>query len=368
MISVILAVYNNENFVGEAIESILNQTITDFELIIINDGSTDKSEEVIQSFKDERILYFKQENKGVAGAKNVGLKVANGDFITIHDSDDISLPNRFERMLKCLESSDIGISHSDMLLITENGNPFGYWQSNNILPESIYSFFLNVGTPFNNPTILFKKEAIKGLFFDENVKVGSDTDLILQLGIKWKSFHIPEPLYLYRRHQTNVTNTKDQEVLKRHVRKHIKDEDLKWLSEVNWKSPKENSLFVAKLIAGLALFRRWMIDDAIYFFQNAIPLIKNQDDRHFFEGMKSLVEKDYQRSINMFNKIPEKDHIIENYLGEAFLSLKKYDEAFLHFKNALSIQPTYDVPIQNIKAIGIMKGNHVLDKRINKYK
>lgn len=368
MISVVLAVYNNENFIGEAIESILNQTITDFELIIINDGSTDRTEEVIHSFQDNRIRYYKQENKGVASAKNAGLKLAKGDFITIHDSDDVSLPNRLERMLKSLKSSDIGFTHCDMLLMNEKGKPFGYWQSNNIFPESMYSFFLNTGTPFNNPTILFKKEAINGLLFDESVKVGSDTDLVLQIAREWKSYHIAEPLYLYRRHQTNVTNNRDYEVLTRHVRKHLNDEDLKWISEIDWKSTEENSLFTAKLIAGVALSRRGMLDEAIYLFRDAIPLIKDQQDRNFFEGMKGLVEKDYQHSVNMFNKILEKDHIIENYLGEAYLSLKKYDESFLHFIKALSIQPNYNEPIQNIRALGIVKGQHTIDRRVNRYK
>lgn len=368
MISVILAVYNSEHFIGEAIQSILNQTLADFELIIINDGSTDRSEDVILSFQDPRIRYYKQENKGVAGAKNAGLKQAKGEYITIHDSDDISLPNRFERMLKGLESSDIGFVHSDMLLMTEKGKPFGYWQSNNIFPEDLYPFFLNIGTPFNNPTIIFKREAINGILHDEQVKVGSDTDLVLQIAREWKSYHIPEPLYLYRRHQTNVTNNKDPEVLTRHVRKNLRDEDLKGIPEVDWNSADGNALFTAKLIAGVALSRRGMLDDAIYMFRGAIPLINSQSERDFFEGMKALVEKDYHRSVKMFSKADEKSHILENYLGEAYLFLKKYDEAFSHFKKALSLQPNYNEPIQNIRAIGIIKGLNTIDHRVNRYK
>ncbi|MEH7444645.1 glycosyltransferase [Bacillus sp. JJ1122] len=368
MISVVLAVYNNESFVGEAIESILNQTFADFELIIINDGSTDSTDEVIQSFDDKRIHYYKQENKGVAAAKNAGMRLAKGDYITIHDSDDVSLPNRFERMMKGLESNDIGFVHCDMLLMTEKGKPFGYWQSNNIFPESMYTFFLNIGTPFNNPTIIFKKEAINGLLHDETVKVGSDTDLVLQIARECKSYHIPEPLYLYRRHQTNVTNNKDSEVLTRHVRKHLKDEDLNWIPAIDWNSPDGNALFIAKLVAGVALSRRWMLDDAILLFRDAIPLIRNKRDREFFEGMKAIVEKDYQRAVNMFSKITERTHHVENYLGEAYLHLKKYDEAFLHFKKALTFKPDYEEPIHNLRALGLIKGLHAIDIRANRYK
>jgi glycosyltransferase involved in cell wall biosynthesis len=368
MISVVLAVYNNERFVGEAIESILNQTFADFELIIINDGSTDKTEKVIQSFDDKRIRYYKQENKGVAAAKNAGMMHAKGDYITIHDSDDVSLPIRFERMLKGLASNDVGFVHCDMLLMAENGKPFGYWQSNNIFPESMYTFFLNIGTPFNNPTIIFKKEALNGLLHDETVKVGSDTDLVLQIAREFKSYHIPEPLYLYRRHQTNVTNNKDPEILTHHVRKHLNDDELKWIPAIDWDSPSENALFIAKLVAGVALSRRWMLDDAIYLFRDAIPLIRNNRDRDFFEGMKALVEKDYQRAVTLFSKITEKNHHIENYLGEAYLYLKKYDEAFLHFKKALTIHPSYNEPVQNIRAIGLLKGQHPIDQRANRYK
>src|SRR5690554_1707962 len=100
MISVILPVYNAGNFLKETIASILGQTEKNIELIIINDGSTDNSEEIILGFDDERIRYVKHdENKGVASAFNEGLKLANGDFITFHGADDVSLPNRFERLL-----------------------------------------------------------------------------------------------------------------------------------------------------------------------------------------------------------------------------------------------------------------------------
>jgi len=96
LVSVILPVYNCEKYVGEAIESVLNQTFKDFELIII-DGSTDRTEEVIKPYlADKRVKYQKQIGKGYAAAYNQGYKVAKGKYICFQDADDISLPTRLE--------------------------------------------------------------------------------------------------------------------------------------------------------------------------------------------------------------------------------------------------------------------------------
>jgi glycosyltransferase involved in cell wall biosynthesis len=370
MISVILPVYNGEKFIKETINSLLNQTEKDLELLIVNDGSTDNSEEVILSFIDKRIKYFKQENKGVAEAFNKGLSEAEGDFITFHGADDISLPHRFERTLEIIKNQSIGFVHSDMLLITGYGSPLGYWQSSNILPQDIYSFFLNVGTPFNNPTMIFKRDVLKtDIKYDPTIKVGSDTDFILKAVEDCLSYHIPEPLYLYRRHQTNVTNQRSYDVLSRHVKLNITNEDLKNIDEANWDydGPGHN-LFAAKLIAGIALSRRWMTNEAFILFNEAIPLIKNERDRTFFEGMKGLIEEDYQRAFKHFSKIENRNHLEENYLGESLLLLKKYNEAYPHFLRALEIYPLYHSPVINLKAIGMLKGFNMLDKHVNKYK
>lgn len=370
MISIILPVYNGEQFLKETIDSIIAQTEKDFELIIINDGSTDNSKEVINSFDDKRIRYFEQENKGVAEAFNRGLDEAKGDFITFHGADDISLPYRFEKAVGILKNEGIGYVHSDMLLITGNGSPLGYWESSNIAPDHIYSFFLNVGTPFNNASIVFKKEVVKGIHYDPTIKVGSDTDFILKIAREnYISYHIPEPLYIYRRHTKNVTNQRSYDVLARHIKLNISNEDLKRISEVDWNPEEGNqNLFTAKLIAGIALARRWMMNEAFILFNEAIPLIKSDRDRTFYEGMKGLIEKDYQRAFNHLNKIENRNHIEENYLGEALLFLKKYNQAYTHFLKALEISPDYNSPVQNIKAIGIIKGYNIIDKQVNKYK
>lgn len=370
MISVILSIYNGEKFIGDTIKSILQQTYTDFELIIVNDGSTDHSEEVISTFKDDRIHYVKQENKGTASAKNTGLRLAKGDFITFHDSDDISLPNRFERLLEAFFSEKIGLTHSDMLLMDENDSPFSYWGSSNILPNQIFSFFLHVGTPFNNPTILYRKETLENLSFDEKLKnTGEDTDLVLKITRKWPSYHIPEPLYLYRRHQTNVTNKISPEEFALHIKKNITNEELHHIKELNWDSnPLEHTILKAKLIAGVALSRRWMISEAIKLFNEARPYLKNQSDWDLYEGMKGILDRNYEMAIKHFEKIIEQDHIVENYLGEAYLYLKKYDKAFSHFMKALELNPHYPSPVQNLKSIGILKGYNNVDKYVNKFR
>ncbi len=95
-ISVVMAVYNEENYLRDSIESILNQTFTDFEFIIIDDGSTDKSSKIIESYKDNRIQFFKNEKKGIVKQLNFGINVANSQIIARMDADDIAERNRFK--------------------------------------------------------------------------------------------------------------------------------------------------------------------------------------------------------------------------------------------------------------------------------
>jgi len=121
LISVVMPVYNTEKFVAEAIESILAQTFTDFEIIIIDDCSTDKSWQIIQDFseKDQRIVTIQNsENQGLARSLNKGLKIAKGQFIARMDADDISMPQRFEIQLDFLKNHpDVGVVGSTVKFI-----------------------------------------------------------------------------------------------------------------------------------------------------------------------------------------------------------------------------------------------------------
>ncbi|MCY3864790.1 MAG: glycosyltransferase family 2 protein, partial [Chloroflexi bacterium] len=113
LVSVVMPVYNREIFVAEAIESILEQTFSDFEFVIVDDGSQDRSPEIIRQYerRDDRIrfLAFKQ-NKGKAAAKNFGIEAAQGQYIAGMDSDDVSLPQRLEKQVEFLRANpDIGV-------------------------------------------------------------------------------------------------------------------------------------------------------------------------------------------------------------------------------------------------------------------
>ena len=92
-----MAVYNSSQYIKPAIESILNQTLQDFELIIVNDGSTDNSLDIINSYRDERIILLNQENTGVAKARNNGVKISRSQYIAVQDSDDISYNYRLKK-------------------------------------------------------------------------------------------------------------------------------------------------------------------------------------------------------------------------------------------------------------------------------
>lgn len=121
MVSIITPFYNAEKYIAESISSVLNQTIKNWELLLINDGSTDRSKEIALSFKDERIRYFEQSNNGVSNARNFGLSKMKGDYFCFLDADDVLTPNSLEDRLEIFDKySDVNFVDGEVIVTKEN--------------------------------------------------------------------------------------------------------------------------------------------------------------------------------------------------------------------------------------------------------
>ena len=132
-VSVILPTYNRAQLIAQAIQSVLDQTYQDFELIIVDDGSKDETEEVVNSFDDERIRYARhEENKGANAARNTGIAMARGEYIAFQDSDDKWLPEKLERQMRIflITSTDIGVVYTGCWRV--EGTQKTYFPSPNI--------------------------------------------------------------------------------------------------------------------------------------------------------------------------------------------------------------------------------------------
>ena len=123
-VSVIIPAYNHERFVGPAIESVLNQTFDDFELIVINDGSTDRTGDVVQSYTDSRIIYRYQENQDAFNTINRGLGMVRGEYVAILNSDDIYFPDRLNRLIQVQEEKGAACLFTDVVPISDDGVEF----------------------------------------------------------------------------------------------------------------------------------------------------------------------------------------------------------------------------------------------------
>jgi len=208
-ISVLMSVYNGDKFINQTIDSILIQTEKDFEFIIINDGSTDNTEKIIKSYKDERIKYFFNNHKGLVNSLNKGLIVSNGRYIARIDADDISHPSRLK------EQSDYLDKHKDTVIcgtwakkINENGEDIGIF---NYPPEdhSAIKKYLIKHNPFIHSSVMFKKEVLKKTYnyigFFKHVEDYELWTRILKLGI---GHNIPKTLIYYRIHDNQITKRK----------------------------------------------------------------------------------------------------------------------------------------------------------------
>ena len=206
VISVVMSVYNGEKYLREAIESILGQTFIDFEFIIINDGSTDESAAIISSYNDTRIRLIQQENKGLAPALNVGLKVARGKYIARMDADDISLPGRFEKQFNFLESHPECVAVGSNAKIIDKAGEYLYTAGNPTAWEEILHYLPN--TPFFHSSTMFRKDlAIEcGGYFEEIKHHFEDMIFWNKMAELGELRNIEEPLLKYRLVPSAITN------------------------------------------------------------------------------------------------------------------------------------------------------------------
>ncbi len=198
-ISVLMPVYNAEKFLKEAIDSTLNQTFKDFELLIINDASTDNSKKIIMFYDDKRIRYFENDkNLGVAVTLNKGLKLARAELIARMDADDISFPNRFALQYKEMQKDkEITILASNYDVVDERGK-FLYTEKYAKSPEEIY-YTLQFRNCLGHPTAMFRTHIILDIFngYDKDHEA-EDYDLWLKISSKYKISKINISLFKLR--------------------------------------------------------------------------------------------------------------------------------------------------------------------------
>ena len=215
-ISVLMPNYNCERYIRKAIESILEQTYEDFELIIVDDCSTDGSWQIIQEYvkKDSRVRAYKNEkNQGIPKTRNRAVSLANGEYLAQMDSDDISFKDRFEKQMALfLENDVVG---SDIVLIDQNDRKVG---TREYCFNSIGRVILKE-SPLANPTTIFKRELIdKYGNYDENCSFGEDYDLWLRFYSKGAKFSgVSEVLYYYRQHSGQSKYTRTKETLRKTI-------------------------------------------------------------------------------------------------------------------------------------------------------
>jgi len=198
-ISVVMPTYNDGEYLHEAIDSILNQTFYDFEFIIINDGSTDNTEEIIDSYNDNRIRYLKNDsNCGNTVTRNKGMNAATGKYIAIMDSDDISVPNRLALQFEYLEKHpDIGILGGAKIFFDVHSWFYRRYPTD---PDYIKSF-LFFKNPVGQPTVMLRREILKkyGLLYNTKFESGGDFDFWYRSADKGVRIANLEAVLLYYR-------------------------------------------------------------------------------------------------------------------------------------------------------------------------
>lgn len=213
-VSVIITTYQRANLVSQAIESVLAQTYTDYEIIVVNDGSTDNTREVLARFGD-KITVIHQENKGLSVARNTGIMAAAARYIAFLDDDDLWIPNKLEKQIAFLESHPhIGLISSNTFFFDEFGILDDTWIQTFPTPPVQNCLTLFVRNFMPVLTVIVRKKCLDEVgLFDETMRSCEDYDLWLRIAEKWSIHFMSEPLGQCRKSANSMSTNQERMLL-----------------------------------------------------------------------------------------------------------------------------------------------------------
>ena len=207
LVSVIIPVFNGDQFIGETIDSVIGQSYRDLEVLVIDDGSDSKLKEIIQPYcdKDRRIRYYYQDHQGVSKARNYGIRLSQGSYLAFLDADDVWMEDNLWLKVPKLEGKSFGMVHSDALLMDKNSQPVHGilrgregWLLDDLL-------IWKTGQVPGPSSVLVKKEVIDRVgMFDENLSTAADRDFFIRVSAHYEIGRIEKPTWKYRVHDANM--------------------------------------------------------------------------------------------------------------------------------------------------------------------
>lgn len=362
MVSIIIPVFNGEAFISKSIESIINQSYKDIEIIVIDDGSIDNTAEIVKGFN--RVKYYFQNNMGPAAARNNGIRLSQGNFIAFQDADDVSLPNRIERQREFFrEYPDIDIVYNSVNIIDDQDKILSTLRSEGIY-NNTYDFLAM--TLFRQvipcpPSIMVRRKCFETVKYPEQFVNAEDYLFTIELAKKFKFKYLDEILYLYRRHQGNLTNKHNKQleneiaITENFGIDNIHDAINKTTFDILTKA-----LLTAKILIKVKCYT-----EAISLLESNV-LLHNNEYMWFYLGVCYYNIENYQKAKDCFEKsiyINKKLAEAHNNLGCCFACDNNFEQAIYFFNNATKIKNGYHDPIQNIEMIASGCSNYKLTLR-----
>jgi len=360
LVSVVMPMYNTAAYVEEAVRSILNQTLTDLELIILDDESTDHSVAVVSAIDDPRISVVSLPHGGDGPARDAGIHLARGHFVVWQDSDDVALPQRLERMVGAMLPG-VDFVHHDMLFIDPSGREFGYQRASNISPEHVLPYMLRTGCPFNCGTVMWRKSSI-GSALHTRDRINNDVDFMRQLAPTANGVHLPEPLYLYRKHATStlatMKSTDELPVLKRLLEQEPLEALVPDAFAVGWDA--SDATVVALAFVALNFWRRGFPEQALALLEGATHRAAGTEAATVIAGILHLAVGEVGPAVEKLASL-RVTAFTANLMGDAFGLAGDLSSATRAYRAALTLNPRSFDAISGLRATGQAGQLWVLD-------
>ncbi len=211
LVSIIIPLYNGEKYIGECLDSIFKQNYTNFEIIIVDDGSTDSSLQIIAKYKSQKIKIFQQNNGDVSNARNNGIKYSAGELIAFIDQDDLWLPEKLKKQVKLFEENlNTDLIFCDIIKFSNSGKKHHAKDKHQIAlslnETNLFSKLIVKNVLMPSAVIVRKDSFIEAGMFDPTFKTCGDYEMWLRMAVQRRKFvYLPEALTLYRVHENNAS-------------------------------------------------------------------------------------------------------------------------------------------------------------------